>query len=295
VTAPTLSRAELDRIVGAALREDRADLDLTTRLVLPKPVRARGAVIAQGRGILSGMAPAVRTAERLGLRVESPRPDGAWVAPGTSVLTVVGDARAILAAERTMLNFLMHLSGVATATHDAVRRAKAAHPRVLVRATRKTLPGLRALEKQAVVDGGGDPHRADLASAVLVKNTHLELLGAERWPVIARAIRNAPDASWTVEVRSAREARQAVAAGVRSLLLDNVGPSGAKAILRTLRDVPARRRITVELSGGITERNIAAHARAGPDSVSMGAITHSAAALPFHLEIRRVTSARASR
>jgi nicotinate-nucleotide pyrophosphorylase (carboxylating) len=281
--------------VGVALREDRADLDLTTRLVLPSRVRAQGVVIAQAHGVLSGIRPAKRTAERLGLRVERSMADGSPIRPGDRVLELYGDARAILAAERTMLNFLMHLSGVATSTAEAVRQARGAGPGVQVRATRKTLPGLRILEKLAVIDGGGDPHRQDLASAVLVKSSHLDLLGAGRWSTIEQAIKEAPEVAWTVEVRSPTEARRAVAAGVRSLLLDNAGPSGAKAVLRTLRDVPARRRVTVELSGGITHDNIAAHARTGANSVSLGAITHSAPALPFHLEIRRVASTRASR
>ncbi|MCI4322430.1 MAG: carboxylating nicotinate-nucleotide diphosphorylase [Thermoplasmata archaeon] len=292
---PVLTQTELDRIVRVALREDRADRDLTTHLVLPTRLQARGVVIAQARGVLSGIRPATRTAERLGLRVEHSLPDGSAIRSGDRVLEVRGDARAILAAERTMLNFLMHLSGVATSTAEAVRRAGSARRGVQVRATRKTLPGLRVLEKLAVIDGGGDPHRQDLASAALVKNTHLDLLGSSRWRVLEQAIQQSPEISWTVEVRSAAEARRAVAAGVRSLLLDNAGPSGAKAVLRTLRDVPARRRITVELSGGITHDNVAAHARTGANSVSLGAITHSAPALPFHLEIRRVAPRRASR
>ena len=205
------------------------------------------------------------------------------VRPGSVVLELEGNARAILAAERTMLNYLMHLSGVATATSAAVR---AVGPRITVLATRKTLPGLRDLEKAAVVHGGGAPHRRDLSDALLVKRPHVQVAG------LTNAVRAALKAGGTrrpveVEVRSLAEAREAVGAGARHLLLDNVGPQGARRIARGLGRRARRAGITLEASGGITAENVRAYRGTGVHSVSLGSLTHSARALPFHLVVVR--------
>ena len=275
-------RYSFDRLARRALREDRAGRDRTTRYLLARPVAAEARVVAQATGVLSGMA-AVRAAARAQrLRVVAAHADGSHVRPGTTVVRLRGDARRILAAERTILNFLMHASGVATATERAVAGARGSRRRLEVWATRKTLPGLRDLEKAAVVHGGGRPHRRDLAEAVLIKNNHLALVP------LGEAVRRArerarPGETIQVEVRSRAQALAAVRAGADALLLDNLPPRSSRAIVRALERAGLRRGRWVELSGGITPDRVAAYRSVGADAVSLGGITHSSPALPFHL------------
>lgn len=277
--------AALRRTVRAALAEDRAGRDRTTRALFAGPVPAEGVVVAQARGVLSGMR-AARLAARLGgLAVRRALADGAAVRPGTVVLVVRGDARRILAVERTLLNFLMHASGVATATARAVRAARGGPRPLRVYGTRKTVPGLRDLEKAAIRHGGGQPHRRDLAAGLLVKNNHLALLPLGE--AVRRARRSCrPGEPFEVEVRSARAALAAARAGVPALLLDNRSPRAARAIVRALERADLRRGRWIELSGGITPETIARFRRVGADAASLGSLTHSARAVPFHLIVR---------
>lgn len=286
---PTRVRiAGLDELVGRALEEDRWRSDRTTSRLLPSPILSEGQVRAQASGVLSGMAAARAAARQAGLRVVRAMPDGARVRPGATVLTVRGDGRAMLAIERTVLNFLMHASGIATATDRAVRaaRGRGRGPGIEVWATRKTLPGLRDLEKAAVVHGGGRPHRRDLSDAVLLKNNHLAFLPLAE--AIARVRRPASRGEIIqVEVRSLAEAVGAFRAGARCFLIDNAGPPEVRAIVRELRS--HRTKVWIEVSGGITPESIGRYRSTGADAASLGALTHSAAALPFHMPIRPLT------
>lgn len=269
-----------EALLRRALREDRAREDLTTLAIVPARVEARAVVIAEANGVASGVGAAVRAGRLLGLRVTARVVDGSTVRRGEVVLEIAGDLRAILAAERTMVNLLMHLSGVATATRSAVRRAAG---RLGVRGTRKTIPGLRALEKAAIVDGGGAPHRPDLAGGLLVKSTHLEQVPLEVAIGRLRAAHGRRPVQ--VEVRGRSEALRALAAGADALLLDNLGPSAARRVVRAVRSRPGGRAIPIELSGGITPETIARYRSTGADAASLGAITHSAPALAFHLRL----------
>jgi nicotinate-nucleotide pyrophosphorylase (carboxylating) len=273
----------LDRFLDGLLLEDRVDRDRTTAAVLAGPLRADGRVVAQAAGRLSGAEVAARLARRAGLRVVRRLGDGAHLRRGTVVLRVEGDAHRLLGVERTLLNLLMHLSGVATATARAVA---AAGGRIEIRGTRKTLPGLRDLEKAAIVHGGGAPHRRDLSQGILVKNNHLALVDLADALRALRAVRP-PRPPLEVEVRSLSQARTALAAGAEELLLDNLSPDAARRMVRAIRQLPGGRRIPLELSGGIRPQNVARYARSGADSASLGALTHSAPALPFHLVVRR--------
>ncbi len=186
-----------------------------------------------------------------------------------------------------MLNLLMHLSGVATATDRAVRRAGP----LRVRGTRKTLPGLRDLEKAAIRHGGGEPNRRDLADGLLLKNNHLAFVPMAT--AVARLRERAGGLGpLQVEVRSLLEAEAALDAGARHLLLDNFSPAAARRTIARLRARPDGATAEIELSGGITPGNIRRYARSGADAASLGWISHSAPALPFHL---RIAAARAPR
>ncbi len=283
---PRRARSEdLAVLAERALREDRASRDRTTQSLLLRPVAAEARVVAQASGILSGIEAARATARAQGVRVVYARSDGSRLRRGTVVLRLRGDARRILAAERTLLNFVMHASGVASETRRAVDAARGSRRRLEVWATRKTLPGLRDLEKAAVVHGGGHPHRRDLSEAVLIKNNHLALLSLSEAVARARA-RAGPDEPVEVEVRSAAQAVAAARAGADALLLDNLSPLKARAVVRTLERSGLRRGLWVELSGGITPERVALYRSVGADAVSLGGITHSAPALPFHLTLR---------
>jgi len=246
------------------------------------PVPASARVVAQGDGVLSGVNFAREVARVHGVSCAARRKDGSRVRPGTVVLQLRGDARRILAIERTLLNFLMHASGVATATRHAVDGARGASHPLEVWATRKTLPGLRDLEKAAVVHGGGRPHRRDLSDAVLIKNNHLALVPLAAAVRRVRALAG-PRERVQVEVRSAAEALAAVRAGADALLLDNLTPREARSVVRALESAGLRRGRWVELSGGITPESVRRYRSVGADAVSLGSLTHSAPALPFHL------------
>jgi nicotinate-nucleotide pyrophosphorylase (carboxylating) len=279
------ARAGLAAFARRALAEDRYRDDRTSRAVVPRGTRAEGRVVAQARGVLSGIDVAAAVARAAGVRAVALHRNGARVHPGTVVLRLRGDARRVLAAERTVLNVLQHASGIATATARAVAAAAGGPGPLEIWGTRKTLPGLRDLEKSAIVDGGGRPHRRDLADGLLVKNNHLALVPLRDAVRRARG-RARPGERVEVEVRTRREALVAARAGADALLVDNAGPRRARAIVRALVAAGLRRGRWIELSGNITPATVRAYRRVGADAVSLGALTHSAAALPFHLVVR---------
>ena len=271
-------------ILRRALQEDRWTHDVTTSAVLRGQPRGRAQVIAQGTGVVSGLAAGRALARIAGLQSRTVLADGSPIHRGTVVLKLTGEVRRILAVERTLLNLLMHLSGVATLTAATVRAAREGRPGFRIRATRKTLPGLRDLEKAAVVHGGGEPHRRDLSDAVLIKSTHLSLVPLRVAVQRARGRFRSP-ARVQVEVRSLAEAREAMTAGARRLLIDNQTPATVTRIVRALRRLPGGASVEVEVSGGIGPETVAAYARTGADAASLGRLTHSAPAVPFHLRL----------
>jgi nicotinate-nucleotide pyrophosphorylase (carboxylating) len=210
-----------------------------------------------------------------GLSVEERGAEGEWREAGALVVVVSGDARALLAAERTALNFLGRLSGVATATARAVAALEGTGARVLD--TRKTTPGMRALEKAAVAAGGGTNHRAGLYDAVLIKENHVAVAGGVAAAVVA-ARRHAPGLPIEVEVHDGGEIEDALAAGAPRLLLDNMSVEELRAAVAQVAG-----RAELEASGGVTLETLRAVGSTGVDFVSMGALTHSASALDLSL------------
>jgi nicotinate-nucleotide pyrophosphorylase (carboxylating) len=288
--AVPLQQAQLRRLAESALMEDRAWEDVTTAALVPPEQKGRAAIIAREDGVLAGLAMAQAVFDALDptLQWQPQAEDGDRLAPEQVVVTLEGSLAAILRGERVALNYLSHLSGVATATARLVE-AVAGLP-VRIRDTRKTLPGLRMLEKYAVSVGGGENHRLTLADAVLVKDNHLAALRARELS-IADAVRlarqQAPEGMRVqIEVTSVEEARQALEAGAQELLLDNMPPSQMRQVVELAKAAPAR--IGLEASGGITLENVRAVAEAGVDYISVGAITHSAKALDMSLEVERI-------
>jgi nicotinate-nucleotide pyrophosphorylase (carboxylating) len=267
--------------VRRALAEDRADDDVTTRLLGGRAeCRAAGRLIAEGRFVVAGLPIAARVFQQLepGARLEVATPEGEWSRPGAAVATVHASVRAHLAGERVALNFLQHLSGVATVTRRAVEAV--AGTRAKITHTRKTTPGLRALELYAVTLGGGVENRISLADAILWKDNHWALLPAGA-SALERALGNAPEGiPVMVEVETDAQLEQALAAGVQHVLADNQPPARIAAWAR--RVGPG---VTIQASGGITVETARAYAEAGATLISIGALTHSAPAAPIRYEI----------
>jgi nicotinate-nucleotide pyrophosphorylase (carboxylating) len=267
--------------VGRALAEDRADDDVTTRLLGGRAdCPALGRFIAEGRFVVAGGPVVARVFQELEAvaRVQSLIPEGEWAAPGATIATVRAGARTQLAGERVALNFLQRLSGVATLTRRAVDAVAGTGARITH--TRKTTPGLRALERYAVTVGGGVENRLSLADAVLWKDNHWALLEAGQTSLL-RALGNAPRGiPVIVEVETDAQLEQALAAGVRHILADNQPPARIAAWAR--RAGPA---VTIQASGGITVETARAYAQAGAALISIGALTHSVPAAPIRYEI----------
>lgn len=263
---------QVRRIVRLALDEDIGTGDVTTTTVVPADARVVGEVVAKEDGILAGLEVAALVLETVDPTIEVAFlvPDGTRVHPGMKVLHVRGRAAPILVAERTLLNFLMRLSGVATATRRFVDALAGARPVVLD--TRKTTPGLRVLEKYAVRVGGGRNHRMALDGGVLIKNNHIAIRRGELAETIQAARSTAPSlCRIEVEVRSVDEARRAIDAGADVLLLDHMTPA---QVAEVAGFVPAQ--VLLEVSGNMTVDRAAEIAALDVDFVSSGALTHQA-------------------
>jgi nicotinate-nucleotide pyrophosphorylase (carboxylating) len=276
---PVLRDAVVEELVRMALAEDVGEGDITSEATVDAGRTALARIKANAPGVLVGIkvAEAVFHAVDSSLDFEAARLDGSHLAAGDHVAVIGGHARSLLAAERTALNFLQHLSGVATTTAEAVLALKGTGVRLLD--TRKTTPAMRALEKYAVTMGGGVNHRQGLYDMFLVKENHIALAGGVAAAVAAcRAHR--PGVRLEVEVRNLVELDQALAAGVDRVMLDNFTP--AQAIEGVGR---ASGRAEVEISGGVTAGNLRAYAAAHPDFISVGFITHSAPALDMSLSL----------
>jgi nicotinate-nucleotide pyrophosphorylase (carboxylating) len=275
----TVSGDELMALVRRALAEDVGPGDVTTEATVAADSRARATITQKAPGAIYGLDAAVMTFTLLDLdaRVEQLVGEGQWREQGGEVLAVEGLARALLAGERTALNFLGHLSGIATAAARAARAVQGTGARVLD--TRKTTPGLRALEKRAVAAGGAHNHRAGLYDAILIKENHIAAAGGIA-QAIALARAHAPElaAMLEVEVGCAEEIEQALAAGAPRLLLDNMSPSQLRAAVAQVDG-----RALLEASGGIQIEKLREYALSGVDFISLGALTHSAPALDLSL------------
>ncbi len=274
-----------------ALAEDRAGNDITSKNFVPLRARGLAKVVVKEPGVLAGLPVAQAVFQKIhpGVRVRCLARDGAFVSPGQEVLTARGPLRALLSAERTALNFLTHLSGIATLTHRFVRLAGPRGPAILE--TRKTLPGLRDLQKYAVRMGGGKNHRRDLSDAVLIKENHLAFFqGSSGRRDLLDRVQRVKRSGRTVEMecRDKREVLWALDAGADILLLDNVPIGRLPGFVRWIRKECARRGTAtppLEVSGGVTMAVMSRLARAGVDRVSIGRLTHSAPALDMSLDV----------
>lgn len=279
--------ARHDRDLARFLAEDSAGRDITGMLVPDGAVSARVLCAEAGPVVVAGAAHARRVFELRGCSARAVVRDGRETVGGRTVMSVRGPARAVLACERTALNLLSRMSGIATATKGIVGALEGTGVEVL--ATRKTAPGLRRFDKEAVEIGGGGSHRMSLGDAVVIKDNHLAVAGPVGALVAAaRRRRAARRGRWEIEAEAetALEAVEAAEAGADAVMLDNFAPRAAAAAVSALRAAGLREAVRVEASGGITAETAARYAAAGVDSVSVGALTHSARAVDYTLEIR---------
>jgi len=281
----------LAMIIAAALDEDRASYDVTTRALVPAEQGGEATVLYKQAGIVCGLDVMAQVFQQVSdeIEVTSSYEDGDWVDAGTEVAEVTGPLAAILSGERVALNLIQRMSGIATMSHEYVEAAKKGGSARVVD-TRKTTPGLRAVERYAVRVGGAHNHRNTLEDGILIKDNHIEA-AAQREVDLAGVIalareRSAHTVRIEVEVVDAAMAREAVAAGADVILLDNMTPEEMRAVVAEHRADPANRRVLFEASGGITLETIAEVASTGVDLISCGALTHSAPALDISLDVR---------
>jgi nicotinate-nucleotide pyrophosphorylase (carboxylating) len=274
-----LKQQALDAIVREALDEDGAFNDLTTIATVVSERRARATLVARDNGVLCGVPLAVNAFRlldpKVAIRIDVE--DGMRVSPGSSVLFVNGNARALLSAERVALNFLQRLSGIASLTAQFVAAVEGTGAKILD--TRKTTPGWRQLEKYAVRAGGGYNHRLDLSSAVLIKDNHLSAVDGDIAMAVNRARELAPGVKVEVECDNLEQVEQALAAGADIIMLDNMDPDDMKRAVRIVNH-----RAVLEASGGVGLTTVRAIAETGVDWISVGALTHSAPAMDLGLD-----------
>jgi nicotinate-nucleotide pyrophosphorylase (carboxylating) len=281
-------RKILEEKLKRILAEDIGLSDATTAAVIPTGLIVEAAVKAKEAGTAAGVEESVILAESLGLNVETEVVDGEEFRKGQAIMKIIGDARTILSAERTILNIFSRMSGIATATKRLTQKLKKAGAKAKIAATRKTAPGLLYFDKKAVLIGGGDPHRLHLGDMILVKDNHVAVAGS-----IENAVKNAKqNASFSkkieVEVARVTDVLEAAEAGADIIMLDNFSPKQIKKAVELLKKAGFFGKILLEASGKITADNLLEYASAQVDIISLGELTHSVRALDVSLEITQV-------
>ena len=286
-----LSESALQDLIRNALKEDIGSGDITTELLIPKNKVIKAVIILKEKAVVAGLEIAQRVFRAIdkNIQFKVTSADGSQEKPGKIIAKIQGQAGSILSGERTALNFLSHLSGVATVTRSFVDQVKSYKARIMD--TRKTTPGLRELEKSAVALGGGHNHRMGLWDAVLVKDNHIAVLKAGARGInikdIARLVKEKkPKGMKTdIEVRNLKEFQEVLEIPPDIIMLDNMDISQIKKAVAMRDAQPSRKNVKIEVSGGVRLSNIKAIARAGVDMISIGALTHSAKAVDMSLEV----------
>lgn len=275
------------QLIRQALKEDIGSGDISTSLIIDPECRAKAAIIAKSSGILCGLTVCQEVFRQIdkGFRFKFWHKEGEKIRRGEKIAEIEGRAAAILAAERTALNFLQHLSGIATLTSYFVKKVKSTG--VQICDTRKTTPGWRALEKYAVKMGGGRNHRLGLYDQILIKDNHIKIAGSISRAIYQARIRNKGRLFLEVETKNSSEVQEALLAGADWIMLDNFSIPQMRNAIRLIRQFSKskKRKIIIELSGNVNLKNVRQLAQTGPDLISVGQLTHSAPALDFSLKI----------
>ncbi len=277
----------LERLIDLALAEDIATGDITTDILIAPEARGRAAIIAKAPMIVAGLTVTRRVFKRLDaeLNIAATATEGQSAVPGDVLLTVEGRMASLLTGERTALNFLQRLSGIATHVRRYVDMLEGVPVRLVD--TRKTTPGWRSLEKYAVRIGGAANHRFNLSDGILIKDNHIAACGGIA-EALDRARQSAPHSlRIEVETKTLAEVETALAAGADIIMLDNMGPEEIRAAVRLIDG-----RALVEISGGVDQENLAALAACGADIISVGALTHAATAVDISMRIEALPDRR---
>jgi nicotinate-nucleotide pyrophosphorylase (carboxylating) len=282
-----MPRKILEEKLKQLLAEDVGQGDVTTATIVPTGLAAQAKVVAKEAGTVAGVEETIILAESLGLNVKAALKDGEKVRPSQVIMKISGNARTILSAERTMLNLLSRMSGIATTTRRLTEELEKAHSTAKIAATRKTAPGLLYFDKKAVLVGGGDPHRLHLDDMVLIKDNHIAIVGSVEEAVKKAKANVSFSKKIEVEVTRVRDALKAAEAGADVIMLDNLSPKQVSDTVASLKKAGFYGKVLLEVSGGITADNLIDYASAPVDIISLGELTHSVKALDMSLEITR--------
>lgn len=279
----------LEKKIRKFLEEDIGQGDITTLLTVPKGIVAEAEIVAKEEGVVAGLEEVSAFLKSLGFETDASVLDGSKVGKGTVIMRIVGDARTMLSTERTILNLLTRMSGIATKTRRVIEKVRDAGYKNRIACTRKVAPGLSYFDKKAVMLGGGDTHRLHLDDLVLIKDNHLAIIGGVSEAV--KRTRNAVSFSKKIEVEvsSEKDALEAVEAGADIVMLDNLSPQKIKDTISLLEKKGLRDKVLIEASGGIEEENVIEYAATGADILSLGEITDSVKALDMSLDVVKVT------
>jgi len=264
------------------IQEDAPFGDITSETVIPD-TECRALISVEQTAIVAGLEEASMLFQYFDVVVDQAVSDGSLVNPNDTLLTLQGKAKNILLVERTALNIIGRMSGIATATKNFVESVHSVNSKCRIAATRKTCPGFRKLDKKAVMLGGGDPHRWNLSDGILIKDNHLALIGLEE--AIANAKKRSRYHRVEVEVESQEDAKRAAKVGADIIMFDNMAPNQVQESIDLLKRDNLRDKVLIEISGGINEDSITQYAILGVDIISIGALTHSVKNIPVHLHI----------
>ncbi|TEU06975.1 carboxylating nicotinate-nucleotide diphosphorylase [Candidatus Bathyarchaeota archaeon] len=283
-----LPKRVLEEKIRKFLEEDVGQGDITTALAVSSGTIVEAEVVAKEAGVIAGIEEALTFLESLKLQAEALVTDGARIEEKTIIMKIVGDARTLLSTERTLLNLLTRMSGIATTTNRLINKVQSAGYKTRIACTRKVAPGLLYFDKRAVMLGGGDTHRLHMDDLVLIKDNHLAIIGNVADAV--KKVRNAVSFSKKIEVEvtDVKEALVAAKAGADIVMFDNFSPQQVKEAVALLEREGFRSKVLIEVSGRITERNILEYAATGVDVLSLGELTDSVKALDMSLEVVKV-------
>ena len=275
----------MDEIIKYMLREDEGYGDITSNALIPENKIFYAKLISKDDGILAGIEIIKEMFLEYGIKIISSKNDGDKIAKGDILLELEGNARKILLLERTALNLLMRLSGVATVTNRIVSKVHEVNPKIRVAGTRKTAPALQKFDKLAIAIGGGDTHRNALDDMVLIKDNHIAVVGSVKEALRLAKENNSFSKKIEIEVESIDDAIIACENGADIVMLDNMSPELALNTLNALEEKDLRKDVLIEISGGITEENILDYAPLDVDIISLGSLTHATPSLNFSLDM----------
>jgi nicotinate-nucleotide pyrophosphorylase (carboxylating) len=269
------------------LHEDIGTGDVTSNCLIPQDLHSRAQVICKNKksAVVCGLEEMSLVFDLCGCNTKTLVSDGSWVQKGTVVMTIEGKTRSILKAERTALNLIMRMSGIASETRYIKDAIVDLSDSVIIASTRKTAPGLRFFDKKAVTIGGGNSHRIRLDDMVLIKDNHIAITGSVRKSIEIAKKKAASSITIECEAKNSDEVIEAITAGADIVMLDNFSPEEAAKIIKELSRMGIREKVKLEISGGITMQNIREYAKEHPDIISVGFLTHSPKAIDFSLEI----------